>query len=255
MDSNKDTIQTRFAHLVETCDSSPTFKAELKELASALREWRHDDGPALALSDLYEANDLLNALRTVSEESANRMGSAEWTLSAEVSRRINQAIAYLDGAIPHPADDPTPNLEGGQNETGEAAATGLQRGQYALLIGDNIDNVVSGIRGIADTLEGPLLEDIEDENVLRLVMALQQLAIRLYDAAYNVPGDTIDKVRVVLEAPDSRVEAMAKRLRDKKLHLWSDPTTPNTFGVSDYFGSMKMSTCSLGEIENHLLAD
>jgi hypothetical protein len=207
-----------------------------------------DDGPALAMSVLYEANDLLNTLRTVSEESAKPMGSAEWTLSGEVSRRLNQAIAYLDGAIPHPADRP-------ESPVPDSEQTGLQRGQYALLIGDDIDNVVSGIRGIADTLEGPLLEDIEDENVVRLVMALQQLAIRLYDAAYNVPGDTIDKIRVVLEAPDSGIEAMAKRLRGKKLQLWSDPTMPNIFGVSDHHGNMKMSIVSLGEIENYLLAD
>jgi hypothetical protein len=221
---------------------------------------KHDEtGPAQALSVLYEANDLLNIFRSHSGDSLHqKLTSGEWTLTCEIKRRLDAAIAHLDGGVSHSADRPediVPDSVQGSVVPDLAQPTGLQRGQYALLIGDDIDNVVSGIRGIADTLEGPIFDDIEDENVQRLVMALQQLALRLYDAAYNIPSDTIDKVSVVLESPDSRIEAMTKRLRDKKLHLWSDPKTPNIFGVSDGHGNMKMSICSLCEIEHNLLAD
>jgi hypothetical protein len=254
-------IHARIAHLLETCDGGPTFKTELKELASDVKAAltnggtqskspiRDFDGPALAMAVLYEANDLLNSLRTVSEESAKPMGSAEWTLSGEVSRRLNQAIAYLDGAIPHPADRPEDIVPD------SAQPTGLQRGEYALLVADGIHGIISGIRGIADALEGPLLEDIEDEIAQRLVMALQHLAVRLHDAAYNNSNDIFDKVSAVLEAPDSDIEAMSKRLREKGLDLWSHPTMPNIFGVSDHYGNMKMSIASLGEIENNLLPE
>jgi hypothetical protein len=65
-----------------------------------------NEGPAQALSVLYEANDLLNIFRSHSEDSLNqKLTSGEWTLTCEIKRRLDSAIAHLDGAVPHPADD------------------------------------------------------------------------------------------------------------------------------------------------------
>lgn len=65
------------------------------------------DGPALVMSVLYEANDLLNVLRdhvgetvTIGGRELSGRVAAQTTLSGEVSSRINRAIALLDAAVP-----------------------------------------------------------------------------------------------------------------------------------------------------------
>jgi hypothetical protein len=55
-----------------------------------------DTGPGMALSALYEANDLLTLLREHGNENPDVLGAAQWTLTTEISRRLNTAIAALD---------------------------------------------------------------------------------------------------------------------------------------------------------------
>lgn len=67
--------------------------------------YHRNDGPGLSLSVLYEANDLLNAMRMVDTEGTQQMSPAAWTLGAEVKRRLDSAIAHLDGSVPEIHDD------------------------------------------------------------------------------------------------------------------------------------------------------
>jgi hypothetical protein len=158
----------------------------------------------------------------------------------------------------HPADDDgsaDDDILKPLQDVGRPEGTGgLEDEQWQLLVGDGIRDITSGILGIADTLAGPLYEDIESETAQRIVDALQQLARRLYDCA-DVPGVLRDKVQNALEAPDSRVEKMAKRLREKGLCLWMDPTRANCYGVSDRnYRGMEMAILSLDEIDSNLHA-
>jgi hypothetical protein len=112
------------------------------------------EGPALALSVLYEANDLLNIFRSHSEDSlGQKLTSGEWTLTCEIKRRLDAAIAHLDGAVPHPA-------EADDSEAGKPANDDETEGPgYELLMDLQIQ--VGELQGVAQ-MAGEVCADADD---------------------------------------------------------------------------------------------
>jgi hypothetical protein len=134
------------------------------------------DGPAQALSILYEANDLLNVLKehhneTVrdSVEMSGRL-AAQWTLLGAIGDRVNSAVSHLDGAVSHPADAaPAGNGEpDGDDETEEL---GMDRGSGSTAL-DDLGLIHERMDAIAYSVSDALMSG-EDRDLLSLVSLIR----------------------------------------------------------------------------------
>ena len=110
-------------------------------------------------------------------------------------------------------------------------------------------NVVSGIRGIADALDNHHDYDDCPEGVLHLFRGLKTLSETLFQASNSAGLDEVRKVQAMLAEPDTRAEALSKKLRKLRLSLVEHVGIPGTYAVLDDDGSWQLSVVSIGEIE------
>ena len=124
-----------------------------------------NNGPALALSILYEANDLLNVLRehhgetdSGDREVSERM-AAQWTLTTEISKRLVAAIAHLDGrAQAAPAASKSPNGAVLDASAHDAYMAAEKHASHLKKAARSLDKA----QGIAETLRCALLSEEYD---------------------------------------------------------------------------------------------
>lgn len=190
------------------------------------------DGPGLALAVLYEANDLLNVLREHHSETvapgkeASGRHAAQWTLTGEISRRLNSAIAHLDDAVPHPADAIRDNCR----SVREMVARSPKDGDGALLaLADELEHDADWIEAAAPDLRDTL-DELESrirwtDGVLGIIVCDRSVENDISSAAAGAQQhlaeaqDMLERANALLRKPGGKTGGGATSLAETRRRL------------------------------------